>query len=435
MIIDLTVENHLSIKEEQTFSMFAEGALPDNSKHSDNISFVDGKIGTLKTAGILGANASGKSNLLHAFKALQYMTTKSSQLEGGDEIPPYEPYLLCPHTRKAPTSLEVEFWLADIRHSYKIQYNQYEITYESLFFYPKGKPAKIFERTNPDNWETDEGISFGTYFKGGKKRVPYFSCNSYLAVAGKRADSPAFLRAIYNYFRKQWDFIFRTNEFMFNFWKDDPESLSAMKCLIRNTDLGIADFEFRSKELSPDQLEILEEVPDEYRKHMIETLKSEIVFMHKSENGELIEFEPGLESLGTKRLLNSLPVILFTLQKGSVLFCDELETSFHPHVVELIIKLFNDKRTNQNNAQLIYTTHSLTTMKSKSMRKDQIWLAEKVGGKTTYVSLDQFDSSLRDSSPFEKWYDEGRLGGIPSINFKDIIDSISSVMEKNTSNA
>jgi len=43
---------------------------------------------------------------------------------------------------------------------------------------------------------------------------------------------------------------------------------------------------------------------------------------------------------------------------------------------------------------------------------------------TEYICLDDFDNSLKDSSPFAKWYNEGRLGAIPEINYRDISDSI-----------
>ncbi|CAM5209311.1 hypothetical protein OURE66S_04481 [Oligella ureolytica] len=52
------------------------------------------------------------------------------------------------------------------------------------------------------------------------------------------------------------------------------------------------------------------------------------------------------------------------------------------------------------------------------MRKDQLWLVEKHDGASELISLVEFDSSqLKNSSPFAKWYYDGRLGGLPSINY------------------
>jgi hypothetical protein len=58
------------------------------------------------------------------------------------------------------------------------------------------------------------------------------------------------------------------------------------------------------------------------------------------------------------------------------------------------------------------------------MRKDQLWLSEKKNGATTFNCLDSFGSNLRDSSPFDKWYAEGRLGGIPALDYYDIAKGI-----------
>ena len=64
-------------------------------------------------------------------------------------------------------------------------------------------------------------------------------------------------------------------------------------------------------------------------------------------------------------------------------------------------------------------------MGSDTMRKDQIYLAEKtVEHGTILHCLDNYESTLKDSSPFAKWYDEGRLGAIPKINYKDISDAL-----------
>ena len=64
-------------------------------------------------------------------------------------------------------------------------------------------------------------------------------------------------------------------------------------------------------------------------------------------------------------------------------------------------------------------------MSQSIFRKDQVYLcAKSTADGSEFVSLDDYDSSLKDSSPFAKWYNEGRLGGIPEINYRDIADSI-----------
>lgn len=434
MIIDFTVKNFCSIKDEQLFSLFAQS---EHSHHTDNISFHNENpiqnhnqnIGTLKTAGIWGANASGKSNLLKAINALKYLITKSDSLKDGDPLPCYEPFLLAEETRLSPTSFEIEFWVKGKRFRYCIEFNQYEVLHETLDFYPTTKPANLYERFSATDWKTDEGIKFRKYYKGGTKRYPFFSNNTFLSKAGNSADSPEIIREVYQYFRNNITFISTDSTFNLLNWQDDHFALNAMKSLIKNTGLGIDDFHFENKEVDPSSLGFVSRLPDELKKSIVANLSKEAVFHHKTQEGDIVNFKTDKESLGTKRLLETLPLILMSLKNGSVLLCDEIENSFHAHVVELIIKLFQDPKINTHSAQLIFTTHSLSTLKPKFMRKDQMWLVEKIDGASALSSLDQFDSRLRNTSPFDKWYDEGRLGGIPSINYYEISKSIRALAE------
>jgi len=50
-------------------------------------------------------------------------------------------------------------------------------------------------------------------------------------------------------------------------------------------------------------------------------------------------------------------LIIAVLKIGGSLIIDEIENSFHKNLVENIIMIFNDKRINNNNATLIFSTH------------------------------------------------------------------------------
>ena len=55
------------------------------------------------------------------------------------------------------------------------------------------------------------------------------------------------------------------------------------------------------------------------------------------------------------------------------------------------------------------------------MRRDQVWFTEKNLGATNLYSLDEFDkSTVKSNSPFNHWYDEGRFGALPKINYDEI---------------
>ncbi|MFY7945345.1 MAG: AAA family ATPase, partial [Crocinitomicaceae bacterium] len=90
-------------------------------------------VDLLKSAVIYGANASGKSNLLKAFRALQYLIVESTNLKLEDVIPPYEPFKLDPNLKNAPVSIEMDFIAQDgIRYNYIVSYTSKEIQSEEL---------------------------------------------------------------------------------------------------------------------------------------------------------------------------------------------------------------------------------------------------------------------------------------------------------------
>ena len=208
MIVDFTISNFRSIRDEQTISFFAES--PGNHL-LDNISYPAGKrIGVLNTAGIYGGNASGKSNILLAFEALQFLIANTSSLKDGQPISCYEPYRLSKQTKSEPVKFEIEFFITDgKRFRYKVSFTKNRIVEESLIYYKSAKPATMFERAKGDTWET---VKFGTLFIGGKKRFPFFDNNSYLSVAGSSADSPAIIRDVYNCFQNGCElYVIRKN--------------------------------------------------------------------------------------------------------------------------------------------------------------------------------------------------------------------------------
>ncbi len=423
MIIDLSVKNFLSIKEEQLYSLHADRNL---SHLTDNLAYLETNFATVRTSAILGSNASGKTNLLFAIKAILFIVSDTHKFDRSSTIDCYNPYLLSAETKNSPCELSIEFWLDDQRHIYSVSFDSNEIYSESLYYYPLSQPAKIFERISSENWKEGEGISFGTHYKGGRKQFAYHPNMSYLSVAGSSADSPEMIKRVFNYFNEK--IIFDSSNEVAD-WEEDKLAVQAMTTLISSVDLGISNFRYQDFELTKEQLKMLEIVPKEVRKKAIEDLSKEVVFSHLGEDGKIVEISNSLESKGTLRLFKNFPNAMAALKFGTVLIIDEIESSYHSHVVELLISLFQDPEINIHNAQLIFTTHAFHIIKSSMMRKDQIWLAQKFNGATEYVSLEQFDSSLRDNSPFDKWYDEGRLGGIPAIDYKSISDSLKAIVK------
>lgn len=424
MIIDFTIANFRSIREKQTFSLYAES--PSNHL-SDNIAYPDkGKIGVFRTAGVYGANASGKSNLLLAFVALQYIVCHSGDLKDGEEIPCYEPFTLSESTKDAPVEFEIEFFSKDnTRFIYSVAFDATRIVTESLDFYPSRSKANIFNRNDRDTWED---ITFGNHYKGGKKRLAFFDNNAYISKSGNSADSPELVRSIFNYFRVDFFHLGVDERIGLSQWKDNKALVSSVASILSKVDTGIYDINFRENDIS--RIKLPHDIPESVKKKILDAESKKPIFIHKGDNEYQEEFTENMESSGTIKLFRMLPVLIEAFDDGGVLLLDELDNSFHPHIAELIIKLFNNPDVNKNNAQLIFSTHNINLMNPEILRRDQIWLTEKKSGETLFSSLDEFDkTSVKMDSPFGKWYGEGRFGAIPSIDIgaisKIIVDRIS----------
>jgi AAA15 family ATPase/GTPase len=415
MIVDFTVANFRSIRERQTFSLFAESS---SAKLASNIAYPSSEnIGVLRTAGVYGANASGKSNLLIAFWALRYLVCGSGDLKDGDTIPCYEPYKLDKHTKASPIDFEIEFFSKEkLRFIYSISFDANRIISESLDFYPSRSRANLFRREKGDSWED---VSFGAHYKGGKKKYAFFPNNSYISKAGNSADAPDLIRSIFNYFRNDLFHLGADEKVGILDWKEDNSIVNSIASILCKVDTGISGIQFRDSDIS--KIDLPKSIPEALRKRILENESKKPVFLHKGKNGYEEEFGEDMESSGTLKLFNILPMLLNAFKDGGVLVIDELDNSFHPHIAELIIKLFNDESVNRNNAQLIFSTHNISLMSSSLLRRDQIWLTEKRNGQTSFSSLDDFDKNVvKMDSPFSKWYSDGRFGAIPEIDVKEI---------------
>lgn len=420
MIIDITITNFRSIRDKQTISLCAEGT-PNHLKN--NVAYPgDGKIGVLKTCGVYGANASGKSNLLLAFEALRYIICRSGDLKDGDEIPCYEPFKLDPSKPLEPVEFEVEFYCSDSnRYLYSVSFDSHSILTESLDFYPGRSKANLFNRKKGDDWRD---IKFGTHYKGGKKRIAYFKNNSYLSKAGNSPDASEIVKNIFNYFRTDIFHLGVGQRVAMFEWKNDSDIVQKISKLLCYIDTGISEVEFKDSDFNEDDIRFPSSIPETIKDQILRDKRKKAYFSHKDQKGDIVKFTEEMESAGTIKLFNTLPLLLEAFEDGGVLILDELDNSFHPHVAEFLISLFNTPEVNTNNAQLIFTTHNINLMSPSLLRRDQIWLAEKEDGASVFHSLDEYDrSKVKSNSPFRKWYEEGRFGAIPRIN-KDKISEI-----------
>lgn len=144
----------------------------------------------------------------------------------------------------------------------------------------------------------------------------------------------------------------------------------------------------------------------------------EVYTKHKLCDGKIKELKFGVESSGTRKIFSILPVILSAIDKGRLLLIDELDAKLHPVLLQRIIEMFTDKSINTGGAQLLFTSHDLTTMSNKVLRRDEIWFSAINGyDESVLYSLVDFrkenGDKPRNDENYNKQYLEGRYGADP----------------------
>jgi AAA15 family ATPase/GTPase len=212
-------------------------------------------------------------------------------------------------------------------------------------------------------------------------------------------------------------------EINFDEWIDDETLFGKVSALLTYVDTGISGVVVEENDVDPTNLKFPSSLPETIKNSILRDMKRSFLFSHTTESKGTELFDLAQESSGTKKLFRLAPLVIDALDNGGVLIVDELESSMHPFIAELIVKLFNDPEVNQGNAQLIFSTHNIELMSSDNLRRDQIWLTEKNNGETRIFSLDEFDKKkVKPQSPFNRWYAEGRFGAVPRIDYRSIVD-------------
>lgn len=77
------------------------------------------------------------------------------------------------------------------------------------------------------------------------------------------------------------------------------------------------------------------------------------------------------ETLGTQKFFSISGRVIQALLKGTVMLIDEFDARLHPNLALAIIRIFNSKSNNPNNAQLIFATHNTSFLNKKILRRNQ----------------------------------------------------------------
>lgn len=394
MVVQFSLENFLSFKEENILSMVAT-PLREDATLTENVEMpvADTGINLLKSAVILGPNASGKSNVIKAFDFFKrFIVNSFKNIQAGEEIG-IENFRLDAESAREPSRFELIFIIGDSQYRYGFTVTRETVVDEWLYrkaCRKRAKEVEIFLREG-ESYKVHPTMPLLQDIVNRKMVRP----NALLLSAAAQFNDATAVEII------GWltdTTVMSCSEEDTN-WKDalrhfdDPSMRERIVAFAQYADLGIEDIE-KTGDI----------VTSRHNQYDAEGRVIQTVTFPFLDN----------ESEGTIKYFSLAYPIIDALDNGKPLIADEFDSKMHPLLTERVISLFNSKVTNPHGAQLIFTAHDSNLLSTGSFRRDQIWFTEKDRlGASSLFSLAEY--KVRSGASFEKGYLAGKYGATPIL--------------------
>lgn len=423
MLIEFLVKNFRSFQDEQVLSLVAAR---DKTTLRRNCTAI-GKLRLLKSVGIYGANASGKSNLIKAIDIMRDLVKDSAGFEPDRELP-VTPFLLNGKSEKKPSVFEVIFLHDGVKYQYGFAATRKRFQKEWLIAYPKGIGQAWYERTYNEK-KSDYNWKYSTFLKGDKKKLAEKTRNNALFLSVGAQWNNEQLTNVYKWFEGNLRIApprehFRpvTAKMLLDVEKEKGVRKELYESVIesmQDADLGIKGVNVIKPRVDKDKMEFPDDMPREVREMILERLsRPKVEMVHRNiETGKDVRLPLEEESDGTQRFFQLLGPFFETIFLGYTVFIDELEAHLHPLLTRELIKFIQNPEYNRNGAQLIFATHDVTLLDPELFRRDQIWFTEKDknGGTQLHSMSDYKERRPRKGEAMQKGYLAGRYGAIPIL--------------------
>ena len=392
MLCQFSFQNFKSYKEETTFDFLA-AAIPEFSAPL----LGEEKSGRLLPVGVVyGPNGGGKSNLLQALSCLTTTVVKPiHDLEKTREDiviqqkAECEPFLFDDTSHDKPTEFQVYFRQGKNEYRYYLALKEDEVVSEALYWRAIGgrKTGTVFEREG-SNITLGVSINKASINTSVNPKMPYLS---FLAI---NYDIPV-IAEVQKWFES---------------------------CVIRNYANPVVDSTVmisKNDDVKKRIVQALNDMGIDLTGYRFDENEKQL-YTQRTVNGKSYELRFMDESDGTQKLIAVLPVLLMALREGRLVIIDELDAKLHPKLLRYVIAMFKNPKINQNGAQLIFTSHDVTTMRNTVFRRDEIWFAaENDNHESEIYSLYEIrredNERVNNTAAYDKQYLEGRYGADPYL--------------------
>ncbi len=432
MIKTLRIRNFRSVLDATLDFSFAEGKAPNGFATMQRIPFLQEPGAAFRGVPVLalfGANAAGKTNLLKAVDAFRRIAI------GNDPgvYPFYQPEKL--HGPLCATEMELVFFSNSREFRYLLEADASKILREELFadgkivYAIRGTEADFSELVQPA-YPLENLLAFKKV--EGAQTADGFIRRTFLSVLGRNyAGLDERVKTAYDFFER--NVIPSASDNLGMKWfpgdvrtlaalrgADEQSVLADIAGIIRKLDVPIGGISIvRTKDL--------ENVP-----RMVPSYQTWIPFrdetgalthvhletVRKNAAGEDVSFRLNEEeSNGTQNLVYLVARMLLALERGGIMFVDELDKSLHPILVRSLLNLFVDRGRNRNGARLVFTTHCTDLMDDSILRVSEVGIVAN-GAKTgtrvrRLADLRAEGMDIRNVTDFRRNYLDGFYSGVP----------------------
>ncbi|HET8903058.1 MAG TPA: ATP-binding protein [Saccharospirillum sp.] len=394
MIKNFTFNNFYSFADEAVID-FALGKKPTPSGYDI---VVDGQRYN-KAVAVVGANGSGKTQLLKPFAFLSWFVVDSFLKVDPDDKIPCEPHLL---KADKPSLFELEFMMGGVDYRYELKIVEKEVSFEALYEKTSSQFSYLFKRE-----KTNKGYEFRQKgFPFQKAQAERIRGNASLIAAAHSYDVPEaspfvdFFDLISSNVVDSGRLPFARSDVMrvAEEFHKRPVTMARVSEAMCKFDLGLSDIDIR-RVFGPNDK------------------GSEELFylpygIHRTEEDETFELPFLYESSGTQSAFVLLEPILRALHGGGIAVIDELDNDLHPHLVPQLLEWFEYDHTNPHQAQLIFTCHTPEVL--NLLQKHQVYLVEKRNQRSEAWRLDEMTGLRADDNLYAK-YMAGALGATPEL--------------------
>lgn len=427
MLIEFRFKNYRSFRDEAILSMEATGL----GIYKNSLIKLSSTINLLPAVAIYGKNGGGKSNVIRAFWLAVQFIKNAQRTQIANAPIPVKPFALNDYSMGEVSEFDFIYSLNGIKYWYSFSATSEKVYKECLYHAPKGQKALVFSR---------EGQVFSfTENKAKRKMIAEAVAENQLffSIACTMNDA-----ACVNAMRWFREYIFFSRDYsdipnQLIEYSNNPDMLNAITNYAKAADLGIENMQFEINSKDVEEEPLPSDMPEELKGALRQFIKAlskasdkkvamnevKATSWHLGNNkGETKLFPLHLEdeSDGTKILMSIAPAIESVLNKGGVLFIDEIERGLHPLLVSFIIAKFQSKESNKIGAQLIFTTHDTELLNMQLLRKDQLYFTDKNSedGVSELYSISEFGTKT--SENIRKGYMLGKYGAIPNLDIEEV---------------